>query len=46
MLALAIGHPGLAEVFRFAAPLWPAIFAVAGLAIGSVLGFGWLLRNR
>jgi Ca2+-transporting ATPase len=46
MLALAIGHPGLAEVFRFAAPPWPAIFAVAGLAIGSVLGFGWLLRNR
>jgi P-type Ca2+ transporter type 2C len=46
VLALAIGLPGLAEVFRFAAPPWPAIALVTVLAVSSVLGFGWLLRNR
>ena len=46
VLALAIGIPGFAEVFRFATPPWAAIPAVALLAVGSVLGFGWLLRNR
>jgi Ca2+-transporting ATPase len=46
VLALAICVPGLAEVFRFAAPPWPAVAAVAALAVSSVLGFGWLLRNR
>jgi Ca2+-transporting ATPase len=45
-LALAIGVPGLAEVFRFAAPSWPAIPAAAIVAVSSVLAFGWLLRNR
>jgi Ca2+-transporting ATPase len=45
-LALAIGVPDFAEVFRFAAPSWPAIAAVASVAVGSVLAFGWLLRNR
>jgi Ca2+-transporting ATPase len=46
VLALAIGLPGIAGVFRFAAPPLPAMAAVAVLAVGSVLGFGWLLRNR
>jgi P-type Ca2+ transporter type 2C len=46
ILALAIGIPDFAEVFRFTAPPWPAIAAVAILAVGSVLAFGWLLRNR
>ena len=46
VLALAIGLPDLAEVFRFAAPPWPAIATVAVLAVGSVLSFGWLLRNH
>jgi Ca2+-transporting ATPase len=45
-LALAIGVPGLAELFRFAAPAWPAIPVAAIVAVSSVLGFGWLLRNR
>jgi Ca2+-transporting ATPase len=45
-LALAIGVPGFAEVFRFAAPSLPAIAAVASVAVSSVLAFGWLLRNR
>jgi Ca2+-transporting ATPase len=46
ILALAIGLPGLAGVLRFAAPPWPAIAAASVLAVGSVLAFGWLLRNR
>jgi Ca2+-transporting ATPase len=46
VLALAIGLTGLAGVFRFAAPPWPAIATVVVLAVSSVLGFGWLLRTR
>ena len=46
LLALAIGLPDLAAVFQFAVPPWPAIVAVTALAVGSVLSFGWLLRNR
>jgi Ca2+-transporting ATPase len=45
-LALAIGVPGLAEVFRFSAPPFPAMAGVAMLAVSAVLGCGWLLRNR
>jgi P-type Ca2+ transporter type 2C len=45
-LALAISVPSFAEVFRFAAPSWPAIPAVAAAAVSSVLACGWLLRNR
>jgi P-type Ca2+ transporter type 2C len=46
ILALAIGLPALAEVFRFAAPPLPAIAAGAVIAVISVLSCGWLLRNR
>jgi Ca2+-transporting ATPase len=45
-LALAIVVPGIAEVFRFAAPPLAAMAGSVILAIGSVLGCGWLLRNR
>jgi Ca2+-transporting ATPase len=45
-LLLAIVVPALAAVFRFATPPWAAIPAVVLLAVGSVLGCGWLLRNR
>jgi P-type Ca2+ transporter type 2C len=45
-LALIIGIPGAAEVFRFASPGWPATAAVVTLAAGSVLVFGRILRNR
>lgn len=46
VLALAIGHPSFAEVFRFAQPPWAATIAVIMLTVGSVLAFGWILRKR
>jgi len=45
ILALAIGVADLAEVFKFAQPSWPAAIAVVTMAVGAVLGFGWILRK-
>jgi Ca2+-transporting ATPase len=46
ILALAVGLPGLAEVFSFAQPPWTAAIVAVALAVGSVLALGWLLRKR
>jgi Ca2+-transporting ATPase len=45
-VAVAVGVPAAAEVFRFAQPPWSAVAAVSVVAVASVLASGWLLRNR
>jgi P-type Ca2+ transporter type 2C len=46
ILALAIGIPDLAGLFRFVPPPWSAIAAVTVLAAGSVIALGWRLPDR
>lgn len=45
VLTLAIAVPGIATLFRFATPPWPALIACTAVAVGSVLISGRLLHR-